>query len=128
MNKFLSFLAVGIISVGALTSFNTKEASIPSPSDAFEIPENINAIFKNSCYGCHNSESKNEKGREKLMIDELTNLKKGKLAAKLNKIAEITAEGEMPPEKFLNKYPDKALSEEDAKTLIEWAKASAEAL
>ena len=29
-----------------------------------KIPENINEIFKNSCYGCHNSESKNEKGRE----------------------------------------------------------------
>ena len=128
MNKFLSFLVVGLVSIAALTSFSIREKSNIPVGEKFEIPENINEIFKNSCYGCHNSESKNEKGREVLMIDELANLKKAKLAAKLNKIAEVTAEAEMPPEKFLNKYPDKALSEEDAKTLIDWAKASAEAL
>ena len=128
MNKFLGFFAVGLISIVALSGFNTREVTSLPDSDKFEIPENIDAIFKNSCYGCHNTESKNEKGKDKLMIDELAKMKKGKLAAKLNEIAEVSAEGEMPPKKFLAKYPDKALSEADAKTLIEWAESAAESL
>lgn len=127
MNKFLGFLVGGLVVVSGLVGFGVNDKS-PVPEDNFEIPENINAIFNNHCFGCHNSESKNEDGKEELMIDKLGKMRKSKLASKLSKIGEAISEGEMPPEKFLKKYPDKALSDKDAKTLIEWAKASAEAL
>lgn len=127
MNKFFSFLIGSFVAIAVLTSFDIKSNTTVADGK-FEIPENINAIFKKSCFGCHNTDSKNEDGKEELMIDKLSKLKKSKLASKLNKIAKTTAEGEMPPEKFLKKYPDKALTDEEAKTLIEWAKASAEAL
>jgi cytochrome c553 len=128
MNKFLSFLALGLFSIVALSSFNLNKSIPPVDGDSIEIPENINAIFKNSCYGCHNSESKNIKGKGKLMIDKLATLKKSKLASKLNKIVKEMNEGEMPPEKFAEKYPDRVPTAEDTKTLIDWAKSAAASL
>ncbi len=89
--------------------------------DKFTIPTEVNTIFDKSCFGCHNSESTNEKGKEKLLIDKLPELSKAKLIAKLDGIAEVVGKNEMPPEKFLSKYPDKALTKEEAKLLKEWA-------
>ena len=34
----------------------------------------------------------------------------------------------MPPEKFLAKYPDKALTEDEAKRLMDWANETADGL
>ena len=73
-------------------------------------------------------ESSNDKAKEKLLIDKLTELSKAKLVAKLDGIAEAVGKNEMPPEKFLAKYPDKALTKEEAKQLMDWAKAASEEL
>ena len=43
-------------------------------------------------------------------------------------IQETIEKNEMPPKKFLEKYPDRALSEDQKKMLIEWAKKEAESL
>lgn len=97
------------------------------PQDKFTIPTEINSIIDKSCFGCHNAESANDKGKEKLSIDKLHELSKAKLIAKLDGIAEAVGKNEMPPEKFLSKYPDKALTKEEAGKLKEWAEsASAE--
>jgi len=62
------------------------------------------------------------------LIDQLTELSKAKLVAALDDIVEVLEENEMPPEKFLTKYPDKALTENEAKRLKEWANEAAEGL
>ena len=100
----------------------------PSGDDTLVIPEEINNIFDKSCFGCHNSDSKNEKAKEKLLIDKLTGLSKSKQVAKLDKISEIIENNEMPPEKFLARYPDKALTQAEAKKLREWADSMSEAI
>ncbi len=114
-----------------LTAFKT-DSGIPSqsavPSDEFSIPEDIAAIFDKSCYGCHNSESQSEKARNKLSIDKLGELSKAKLVGKLGKIEEVLEKNEMPPEKFINKYPDKKLAEEESIRLVEWAEKTADDL
>jgi hypothetical protein len=97
----------------------------PNPEEMLTIPEGINTILDKSCFGCHNSESSNDKAKEKLLLDKLPDLSKAKLVAKLDEIAEIVGKNEMPPEKFLAKYPDKALTKEESKQLKEWAEASA---
>ena len=43
-------------------------------------------------------------------------------------IAEVVEKGEMPPEKFLERYPDKQLSDEEKAKLAEWAKKEAQKL
>lgn len=126
MNKTIAFLSIAIIAIVSLSSLNLANTTVISSSEvAFEIPENIDAIFNESCYGCHNSESNNIKAKMKLKLDGLTSMKKSKMISKLSKIAKEVEKGDMPSKKFLAKYPDKALSDEDKKALIEWAKSSA---
>lgn len=87
----------------------------------FSIPANVQDIIDNSCYGCHNSESSSTKGKMKLNFDKLTEAKIGKQVGKLVKISKVVEKGTMPPEKFINKYPEKALTKEDSDILIDWA-------
>lgn len=122
--------AIGFFFV-LLTSFseNGSETSFASvPQEKFTIPEGINSILDNKCFGCHNTESTNDKAKEKLLIDKLADLSKAKLVAKLDGIAETVGKNEMPPEKFLAKYPDKKLTNEEAKQLKDWAQATSEEL
>ena len=95
---------------------------------AFEIPADIQGIIDNSCYGCHHSDSKNEKGKKKLNFDKLGKLKTYKLVGKLADISETVSEGDMPPEKAVKKYPELKLSDEDKATFSNWAKKTAEEL
>ena len=111
-----------------ISSFtNIKSGEKYEAITTFQIPEHIQKIFKNSCYGCHNSDSKGEKSKMKFNIDKMTNGKysQKKIASKLRKISKLVNETNekkmMPPKKFLNHYPDKALSDDDKKALTEWA-------
>ena len=99
-------------------------------SDEIEIPNDVQEVLKEKCYGCHNTESKGEKSKKKFNIDHLTDGKysKGKLVSKLGKVVEDLEENNMPPEKFLAKYPNKELTAEESKLLMEWAKSQREVL
>lgn len=107
---------------GSNTSLNS------APEEKFLIPEEINSILDNKCFGCHNTESTNDKAKEKLLIDKLSDLTKAKLVSKLDGIAETVGKNEMPPEKFLAKYPEKELTKEESKQIENWAKAASEEL
>ena len=43
-------------------------------------------------------------------------------------IGETVEEGEMPPKKFLQRYPDKSLTDDERKLLMNWSKKEAELL
>jgi len=105
----------------AFASFQPPPNTNHSPEEGFAIPEDVNQIFEKSCFGCHNVEASSDKAKKKLLIDELSGLSKAKLVGKLGDIDETLAENEMPPKKFLEKYPDKALTADEAKRLKEWA-------
>ena len=109
------------------SSFNNSEEVIYEEA-TFEIPENVNTILNESCIMCHNKESKNNKAKLKFKIDELPNMKVSKQISKLSKIVKEVNKGDMPPEKFLAKNPDKALSADDKKILVDWAKSYSEEL
>ncbi len=123
MKKALFVLLPVLVLALVLTSskvvdMESNEAS--APADGFVIPEDVSAIFDKSCFGCHNADAQSEKARKKLLIDQLGDLSKAKLVGKLGEIGEVVSKNEMPPEKFLQKYPDKALTGEEAKRLAEW--------
>lgn len=105
----------------AFISFEFSTIQNPGPEEGFVIPDDVNQILEKSCFGCHNVESSNDKAKDKLMIDQLVELSKTKLIGALGDIGEVIEENEMPPEKFLAKYPDKALTDDEAKRLKEWA-------
>ena len=108
------------------------ESRVPDANSvmSISIPGNIQTILDNSCMGCHNSESKNTKGKNKLNFDKFTNdgYSKGKLIGKLDGIVKTLKKGDMPPKKFLEKYPDRMLSTEDVKVLSQWATSEADKL
>lgn len=131
MRKLLVILIVTATSL-LVSAFNStrnsgKMEKIESVNE-LNIPENIQGILDNSCWGCHNSESNNTKAKMKLKFDELNELKVSKQVSKLNKIVKQLNKGDMPPEKVVKKYPDMALSPESKAELINWATAESEEL
>jgi hypothetical protein len=122
-------LPLSVLLFLGLTAFITNPESpepVPNPGEHLTIPDDVNAILEKSCFGCHNVDAQSDKAKKKLLLDELPNLSKAKIVAKLDDIHSVVEENEMPPEKFLAKYPDKALTEEEATRLKEWTKATAE--
>jgi mono/diheme cytochrome c family protein len=84
------------------------------------FPEDVMEIMEGSCFGCHTAESTNKKGKIKLNFSEWDDWKTSKKIGKLDKICEEVEEGEMPPEKFMQKYPDKALSQNEVEIIYSW--------
>jgi hypothetical protein len=59
----------------------------------------------------------------KMNFDKFTNgnYSKGKTISKLGKITKQLNKNKMPPKKFLDKYPDKKLTEDESKLILNWA-------
>ena len=92
------------------------------------IPDDVKSVLDNKCYGCHNMEAKSDKAKKKLLLDKLGDLSKAELIAKLGDISEVLGEGAMPPEKFLEQKPEKKLTEDEQKLLVDWAEKAADEL
>jgi uncharacterized membrane protein len=88
---------------------------------AFTIPAKIKTIIDNKCYDCHNNNSKSKKGKMKLNFDKLNALKIYKLVGKLDNISEAVTDGDMPPKKAIEKYPDLKLTKDEISALSGWA-------
>ncbi|MCK4751634.1 MAG: heme-binding domain-containing protein, partial [Bacteroidales bacterium] len=86
------------------------------------IPEDVKKILSNSCYACHSTGAKAENAVKALNFRKWNDYKTTKKIGLLNNISEVVEEGAMPPEKFLKKYPEKALSGEDKEIILEWTK------
>ncbi|EKB50308.1 heme-binding domain-containing protein [Cecembia lonarensis] len=103
------------------TSKEANETTIVSVEFDNEIPAHVKAVIDQKCYGCHNAESKNEKGKKKLDWDDFESSRKAKQLATMAKINETLVEGEMPPAKFLESKPEGKLSPEELQTLLDWS-------
>ena len=114
----LFFAAAIFMSISATETIVNN--TIPG-NDKYIVPEQVQTIIKNKCFDCHNSDSKNTKGKMKLKFDKMSNLKTHKLLAKLDNISESVTDGDMPPKKTIKKYPDMKLTPEEVKTLTDWA-------
>ena len=113
-------LFVGLI----FSNFTYVKLNLDSPPEEKQLnmSEEVKSVIDQSCFGCHNSESKNIKGKNKLNFDRIGQKYSAiKSAGKLKDIAEVIQENEMPASKFLKNYPDKALTEDQKTLLIEWA-------
>jgi cytochrome c553 len=93
-----------------------------------KMPENVKAALDKSCYGCHNSDSKNDDAKEALDLKKMKQLSMIKKISAFKEIGETIEKGEMPPKKFVQRYPDRQLSEDEKELLINWSKKEAEAL
>jgi len=123
--KKITLLPMALI-LGLLFFQGTSKTEVlaePTLHAAFspDMPANVKAIVNQKCYGCHNAESKNEKGKAKLDWDALEASKKSKAAATMGKINEELTEGAMPPKKFLENKPEGKLTEAELATLLDWS-------
>jgi cytochrome c553 len=121
-----SFLMFAIVFF--FTAFSVGATVTPSGSKAPAMPDNVKSIIEKSCIGCHNTDSKNDKAKEALDLKTFDTLSKQKMIHALKEIGETLEENEMPPAKFLEKYPDKKLSDADKKILMDWANSEAKSL
>ena len=94
-----------------------------SAIEPIEIPAEVKAVLDNKCTGCHSNDAKGGKSKMKMNFDKFTNgeYSTGKTISKLGKITKQLDKGKMPPKKYLDKYPDKKLTEEENQLLLNWA-------
>ena len=124
--SFLRLNSIGIflLFVSSLLLANEK----PTKNEATKFPENVKTIIDKSCFDCHNTDSRNEDAKEELDFKKFDKLSVMKKISAYKHIGEVLEENEMPPKKFLEKRPEKKLTDEEKEVLITWAKKEAEAL
>lgn len=78
-------------------------------------------VIDSKCFGCHQPNARNEKARKALIWEDLQTMDESDLVAALDEIIEVLDEGEMPPKKLVEKYPNMKMSEDETTTLKTWA-------
>jgi uncharacterized membrane protein len=109
-------------------SFAAFSSENKTNTKAITTPDEVKAIIEKSCFGCHNTDSKNDKAKDKLDLKTLGDLETPKMIHALKEISEVVEENDMPPAKFLEKFPDKKLTDADKKILMDWADNQAKSL
>ncbi len=94
---------------------------MPQTDNGFTIDAKVKPIIDAKCVGCHSADSKNEKAKEKLIWANLSTMEKKAVASILDEVVEVMEKGEMPPAKFLERFPDKKLTEKETKSIRKWA-------
>ena len=119
----------GLILIFFLASVLISATKIQSGQQEKELfPKEVNAIIQQKCFGCHNTESRNEKAKEDLVFDTLDSLSTVKKIGAFRHIEEVINKNEMPPERFLERFPDNKLTDDDKKALLSWTQAELEKL
>lgn len=117
---FLSFLFFNF------TMQNQPNDAVIPEDGGLNMPADVKTVIDNSCYGCHNTDSKNEKGKKKLNFDSFgTDYSAIKSGGKLKEVANVVTDGDMPPEKYLEHNPENALTEAQKTLLTDWARTEA---
>lgn len=120
----LTLLFLGLFSFAVMAN----ETEKPLKFTPGQMPDDVKAVIDNKCFGCHNTDSKNDKAKEDLDFKTFDKLSKMKKIGAYKDIGEVLDKNEMPPKRFLDHFPDKALTGEEKKLLMDWAKKEAEAL
>jgi len=124
MKKILSGIVVSLILATTINASDKAEVN----ENEMKMPENVKAVVEKSCFGCHNTDSRNEDAKEDLDFKTLNDLSLIKKIGTLRDIAEVVEEDEMPPKKFLDRYPDRAPTDEEKEILVSWVKKEAQKL
>jgi len=112
--KYFAILS-GILLILAFTLMSSVNAN-----NGGDMPDEVEKILENTCYGCHSTGAKAEDAVKALDFKKWDQLKPAKKVGALNEIKEVLEEGTMPPEKFLKHYPDKALKKDYKEKILEW--------
>lgn len=125
MKKPVLMLGLAFLSMFLFLRFSLPEKSANVKNIArtakFSIPDDIQPIIKKSCWGCHNTQSRNEKAKGKLSFDQLEHMKKKQLGEIFGKMHEVVSKAKMPPPKFLEKFEKAKLTDQEKDMLVSWS-------
>jgi hypothetical protein len=118
---------------------NDGDTQANAMSKKYSIPENVQSILKQSCYDCHSNKttypwyaniqpvgwwiqySHINDGKRHLNFSEFASYPEKRARKKIEEIADEVREGGMPLSSYTLMHHDAVLSQEQAKTLIDWA-------
>jgi len=83
-------------------------------------PEKVSGVIANSCVGCHNDNSQG-KAKEFLNFSSWDKLTPKEQTKTSKEIAKVIRKGIMPPADIIEKYPQAAVSPENAAIIKDWA-------
>lgn len=145
-------IAIGLFAVFILLQFlqpALPEVTLDNPKDLLvnnpEIPADVAALLKNSCYDCHSNTTSYpwyshlspvsilvvrdiNVGRDELNFSNWENLKKIEKASALDDIYGIVEADEMPMPIYTLIHQDAKLSEEEKQLLLTWTEDFGESL
>lgn len=145
-NRILLVLFVLFLAAQALQPKKNK-GSLDSSADIAQVvtvPDSVATLLKKSCYDCHSNNTVYvwydhifpanwwvaehiKEGKSELNFSEFAKYTHRKRTKKLEEVADQIKEGEMPLKSYLFLHDDARLSEQQRKTLTQWAaKARAE--
>jgi hypothetical protein len=92
----------------------------PQDKPASVFPENVQKILENICFNCHDDASSNAKAKAKVNFSTWGEMSDAKKVAKMQNISDEITKDDMPPAKYTNDHPDKALTKEQKDILNKW--------
>lgn len=98
------------------------QANRPDPEMTAQIPEEVSTLLASSCYDCHSTGSKSEDALKAVNFTDWEDYRTPKKVAVLGDICQVLEKGKMPPEKYLDRNPDKKLSDAQKKLICDWTK------
>ena len=137
-------IGLGLIAVLVIIQFirptrNSSTTASPNEiSKYYQVPADIHAVLKKSCYDCHSNttaypwysniqpvglwlQSHVNEGRGELNFDEFGSYDQKKAKHKFEEIEEVIREEEMPLESFTFIHRDAKLTPEQSASIAAWA-------
>lgn len=125
MMKKLSLLFAFLIAAIASHAANTNG---DQPKITYPMPQKVKAVMESKCFDCHNDAGRSDKAKKGLNFSTLDGLTSIEKIAALSDVKKEVIEGEMPPQKFLEKHPEAALTADESKLLVDWVQKESKAL
>ena len=143
MKKKLKWAGIGLLALLVVIQFFPPDRTNPpvDPSATvqahLDVPPNVDAIFKRSCYDCHSNESvwpwyshvapvswivagDVHDARHFMNLSEWAKYKPGRVASLLEQICDETSGGDMPLKSYAFMHPQAKLSPDDIDALCAW--------
>lgn len=143
IKKILIFLLAALV---VLQLFRPKKDNVSTTASAASIngvanvPADVDQLLKTSCYDCHSNntvypwyaniqpvgwwlDDHVEEGKKELNFDEFAGYNLRKQYHKLEEVAELVKEGEMPLKSYTLVHTNAKLDEEQKNKLISWTDA-----
>ncbi len=130
MKNFMLFVFIAVV-FSAFTGMQYPAQDFGSnPQEKLELgfPAEVMTVLERSCFDCHTDESGNMKAKGRLNFTKWAEYTPAKKIGKLDDICSTLKEGKMPKKGYLEKYPDKALTQDEINLICKWTEDEMEKL